>query len=153
MPRSRDPYVENRTPSAWRIFWRYGPDEAKVLGTASERRLVGVTARAFGRPPPSVMSVATHTRKYPPFGATVADAFGQPITSHYALCGDLHAEQGVAVCIRARCAHRPPGTSACSMAASTCSRVVGNTGIGLSCGRMRSSISVQPRTTPSAPAC
>ena len=23
-----DSYVENRTPSAWRIFWRYGPDEA-----------------------------------------------------------------------------------------------------------------------------
>lgn len=22
-----DSYVENRTPSAWRIFWRYGPDE------------------------------------------------------------------------------------------------------------------------------
>lgn len=20
-------YVENRTPSAWRIFWRYGPDD------------------------------------------------------------------------------------------------------------------------------
>ena len=23
-----DSYVENHTPSAWRIFWRYGPDEA-----------------------------------------------------------------------------------------------------------------------------
>jgi hypothetical protein len=23
----RDSYVENRTPSVWRIFWRYGPDE------------------------------------------------------------------------------------------------------------------------------
>lgn len=22
-----DSYVENRTPSAWRIFWRYGPSE------------------------------------------------------------------------------------------------------------------------------
>jgi hypothetical protein len=22
-----DSYVENRTPSAWRIFWCYGPDE------------------------------------------------------------------------------------------------------------------------------
>jgi hypothetical protein len=22
-----DSYVENRTPSAWRIFWQYGPDE------------------------------------------------------------------------------------------------------------------------------
>lgn len=22
-----DSYVENRTPSAWRIFWHYGPDE------------------------------------------------------------------------------------------------------------------------------
>ncbi len=22
-----DSYVENRTPSAWRIFWRYGPNE------------------------------------------------------------------------------------------------------------------------------
>lgn len=22
-----DSYVENRTPGAWRIFWRYGPDE------------------------------------------------------------------------------------------------------------------------------
>ena len=22
-----DSYVENRTPAAWRIFWRYGPDE------------------------------------------------------------------------------------------------------------------------------
>lgn len=22
-----DSHVENRTPSAWRIFWRYGPDE------------------------------------------------------------------------------------------------------------------------------
>ena len=49
--------------------------------------------------------------------------------------------------------HPGPGASACSMAASTCSRVVANTGIGLSCGRMRSSISVQPRITPSAPAC
>jgi hypothetical protein len=25
-----DSYVENRTPSAWRIFWRYGPDEAGI---------------------------------------------------------------------------------------------------------------------------
>jgi hypothetical protein len=24
-----DSYVENRTPSAWRIFWCYGPDEGK----------------------------------------------------------------------------------------------------------------------------
>lgn len=23
-------YVENRTPSAWRIFWRYGPNEGGV---------------------------------------------------------------------------------------------------------------------------
>lgn len=23
-----DSYVENHTPSAWRIFWQYGPDEA-----------------------------------------------------------------------------------------------------------------------------
>ena len=22
-----DSYVENRTPSAWRLFWRFGPDE------------------------------------------------------------------------------------------------------------------------------
>jgi hypothetical protein len=22
-----DSYVENRTPSAWRIFWHYGPDD------------------------------------------------------------------------------------------------------------------------------
>jgi hypothetical protein len=22
-----DSYVENNTPSAWRIFWRYGPDQ------------------------------------------------------------------------------------------------------------------------------
>jgi hypothetical protein len=22
-----DSYVENKTPGAWRIFWRYGPDE------------------------------------------------------------------------------------------------------------------------------
>lgn len=22
-----DSYVENRTPGAWRMFWRYGPDE------------------------------------------------------------------------------------------------------------------------------
>jgi len=22
-----DSYVENKTPSAWRIFWHYGPDE------------------------------------------------------------------------------------------------------------------------------
>lgn len=22
-----DSYVENHTPSAWRIFWRYGPDD------------------------------------------------------------------------------------------------------------------------------
>lgn len=28
-----DSYVENNTPSAWRIFWRYGPDEpdSKVI--------------------------------------------------------------------------------------------------------------------------
>lgn len=25
-----DSYVENRTPSPWRIFWRYGPDEAEI---------------------------------------------------------------------------------------------------------------------------
>jgi hypothetical protein len=25
-----DSYVDNRTPSAWRIFWRYGPDEAAL---------------------------------------------------------------------------------------------------------------------------
>ena len=25
-----DSYVENNTPSAWRIFWRYGPDEPDV---------------------------------------------------------------------------------------------------------------------------
>jgi hypothetical protein len=24
-----DSYVENRTPSAWRIFWCYGPDEGR----------------------------------------------------------------------------------------------------------------------------
>jgi hypothetical protein len=24
-----DSYVENRTPSAWRIFWQYGPDELR----------------------------------------------------------------------------------------------------------------------------
>lgn len=23
-------YVENRTPSAWRVFWHYGPDQAVV---------------------------------------------------------------------------------------------------------------------------
>lgn len=23
-----DSYVENNTPSAWRIFWQYGPDES-----------------------------------------------------------------------------------------------------------------------------
>jgi len=22
-----DSYIENKSPSAWRIFWRYGPDE------------------------------------------------------------------------------------------------------------------------------
>jgi len=25
-----DSYVENRTPSAWRIFWQYGPDDENV---------------------------------------------------------------------------------------------------------------------------
>lgn len=25
-----DSYVENNTPSAWRIFWRYGPDESET---------------------------------------------------------------------------------------------------------------------------
>jgi hypothetical protein len=25
-----DSYVENRTPSAWRIFWRFGPDEPEA---------------------------------------------------------------------------------------------------------------------------
>jgi hypothetical protein len=25
-----DSYVENHTPSAWRIFWRYGPDDLGV---------------------------------------------------------------------------------------------------------------------------
>jgi hypothetical protein len=24
-----DSYVENQTPGAWRIFWRYGPDEGQ----------------------------------------------------------------------------------------------------------------------------
>lgn len=42
--------------------------------------------------------------------------------------------------------------SAASTAACACSLVVGNTGTGLSPGPISSSISVQPRTTPSAPA-
>jgi hypothetical protein len=25
-----DSYVENKTPGAWRIFWRYGPNEGDV---------------------------------------------------------------------------------------------------------------------------
>lgn len=25
-----DSYVENRTPSAWRIFWHYGPDSGTI---------------------------------------------------------------------------------------------------------------------------
>jgi hypothetical protein len=25
-----DSYVENRTPSAWRIFWHYGPDPSVI---------------------------------------------------------------------------------------------------------------------------
>jgi len=25
-----DSYVENHTPSAWRIFWRYGPGESEL---------------------------------------------------------------------------------------------------------------------------
>ena len=41
--------------------------------------------------------------------------------------------------------------SAVLTAASTCNRVVGKIGTGLSCGRTRSSISVQPRMMPSAP--
>jgi len=39
-----------------------------------------------------------------------------------------------------------------STAASTCRRVVGKTGTGLSVSEISSSISVQPSTTPSAPA-
>src|SRR5450631_370948 len=38
-----------------------------------------------------------------------------------------------------------------STAASTCRRMVGKTGTGLSAAEISSSISVQPRTTPSAP--
>ncbi len=50
--------------------------------------------------------------------------------------------------------HRPqsPASSpAAASAASTCSAVVGNTGTGESSSETRSSISVQPSTTPSAP--
>lgn len=27
-----DSYVENRTPAAWRIYWKYGPDEKDDQG-------------------------------------------------------------------------------------------------------------------------
>jgi hypothetical protein len=27
-----DSYVENNTPSAWRIYWKYGPDEKNEAG-------------------------------------------------------------------------------------------------------------------------
>lgn len=27
-----DSYVENRTPGAWRVYWRYGPDEKTADG-------------------------------------------------------------------------------------------------------------------------
>ena len=30
----RDSYVENNTPSAWRIYWMYGPDEQDAEGSA-----------------------------------------------------------------------------------------------------------------------
>jgi hypothetical protein len=39
-----DSYVENRTPSAWRIFWRYGPDEP-------EAELPVITVLAIGPHP------------------------------------------------------------------------------------------------------
>jgi hypothetical protein len=31
-----DSYVENKTPGAWRIFWRYGPDEPGQPGEPSQ---------------------------------------------------------------------------------------------------------------------
>jgi RNA polymerase sigma-70 factor (TIGR02960 family) len=48
--------------------------------------------------------------------------------------------------------HLAQGARAASTAASTCSRVVGNTGTGLSSGPTSISISVQPSTIPCAPA-
>ena len=45
-----DSYVENRTPSAWRIFWRYGPDEPREPG-APEAKLSVITVLAIGPHP------------------------------------------------------------------------------------------------------
>jgi len=39
-----DAYVENRTPSAWRIFWHFGPDEP-------EAHLPVITVLAIGPHP------------------------------------------------------------------------------------------------------
>jgi hypothetical protein len=39
-----DSYVENRTPSAWRIFWHFGPDEP-------EAQLPVITVLAMGPHP------------------------------------------------------------------------------------------------------
>jgi hypothetical protein len=47
-----DSYVENHTPSAWRIFWRYGPDEpAKVQADEPETAQSIITILALGPHP------------------------------------------------------------------------------------------------------
>jgi hypothetical protein len=49
-----DSYVENRTPSAWRIFWCFGPDEPGAPGKPGEaeaKKLPVITVLAIGPHP------------------------------------------------------------------------------------------------------
>jgi hypothetical protein len=46
-----DSYVENRTPSAWRIFWCYGPDQPREPSTAEASEQPVITVLAIGPHP------------------------------------------------------------------------------------------------------
>lgn len=64
--------------------------------------------------------------------------------------GTFRTDRGDRAWLKGGLGYRPDANAA-STAASACRRVVAKTGTGLCSGRMRSSISVQPRMMPSAP--
>lgn len=41
-------YVENHTPGAWRIFWRYGPDETEKNNKGKDVRVPVITILRIG---------------------------------------------------------------------------------------------------------
>ena len=44
-------YVENNTPGAWRIFWRYGPDETRKGPKGMDVRVPVITILRIGPHP------------------------------------------------------------------------------------------------------